>query len=245
MNEINSRQNVKFKTWLSLTEARGIKKSGLALISGEKLVQEFLRQNPSQAADLIYPPKAREIAAPKNVKSYSLSAPLFKSLDVLGTHAPLLCVRTPEIAEWKGGAPQGLELILALSDPGNLGALLRSAEAFGVTRVILTQESAMPFLPKTIRASSGAVLRISLCKFSLPLAEVTADSLYALDMNGTDIRQFQWPNDLYLVLGEEGRGIPPSLKTKTLTIPMARTVESLNAMVAASIALFSYRSSTL
>lgn len=240
MNEITSRQNVKFKFWLALHEARGIKKHGSALISGEKLVREFLAQNPECASDLIYPPKSAEISAPKNVKHYRLQSSLFKALDLLGTQSPLLSVRPQEIETWSGGAPRGLQLLVALSDPGNMGALLRSAEAFGVARVILTQEACSPFLPRAIRASSGAVFRLPLARAEKSLSDIDLENAYALDMAGDNLWRFQWPHNLYLVLGEEGRGIPQGKNLKTLSIPMAGHLESLNATTAASIALFCF-----
>lgn len=241
MNDISSRQNVKFKAWHTLLEARGIKKAARALISGEKLVREFLTQNPAAAEDLIYPPKAEEIDSPKNVKSYRLNAALFKELDVMGTKSPLLCVLTPELKVWKPSPAKGLELVVALSDPGNLGAVLRSAEAFGVTRVILTQEACSPFLPRSVRSSSGASFRIPLAKTDQPLNQISVSAGFSLDMDGEPLENFKWPRDLYLILGEEGRGVPQELKVKKLSISMAGKTESLNAMAAASIALFTYR----
>lgn len=241
MNDITSRQNVKFKTWQTLLEARGIKKAGRALIAGEKLVREFLLQNPEAAEDLIYPPEAKELPAPKTVRSYRLTAALFKVLDVMGTKSPLLCVRTPELKEWKSAPARGLELIVALSDPGNLGAVLRSAEAFGVTRVILTQEACSPFLPRAVRSSSGACFRIQIAKTDRALNQISVSGGFSLDMNGEKLEEFKWPRDLYLILGEEGRGVPQELDLKPLSISMSGKIESLNAMAAASIALYSYR----
>ena len=242
MNDITSRQNLKFKAWHALLEARGIKKAGRALISGEKLVREFLAQNPGDAGELIYPPKIQnEIPAPENVRSYRLNAALFKELDVMGTKSPLLCVNLPVIKTWSEGAPRGLELILALSDPGNLGAVLRSAEAFGVSQVILTQEACSPFLPRSLRAGSGASFRVPLVKAEKPLAQIKLTHGYALDMNGEKLEEFSWPRDLHLVLGEEGRGVPYELNLTPLSITMSGRVESLNAMAAASIALYTYR----
>lgn len=241
MNEISSRQNPKFKSWLSCQEGRGIKKGGRALISGEKLVREFLDQNPKLAEDLIYPAKFDEIAAPSHVKHYRLNSALFNAVDSLGTKSPVLCVKTPEIPTWPGGAPNGLELIVALSDPGNMGAVLRSAEAFGVRRVILTQEACSPFLPRAIRAASGAAFRLSVARVEKPLAQLDISNGCALDMHGEDLARFAWPHDLYLILGEEGRGVPESLKLKSLSIAMNGKTESLNATIAASIALFAYR----
>lgn len=240
MNEILSPQNAKFKVWSSLLEARGIRKNARALVAGRKLVREFLEQNPAQAEELLVSIKGEGISVPKHVKTYSLATPLFKELDVMGTKAPLLVVKTPALEKWQPDGPKGIELIVALSDPGNLGALLRSAEAFGVSRIILTEEACSPFLPKALRAGSGANFRLPLVTTG-PLKELKLNSGFALNMDGEDLTKFHWPRDLYLVLGEEGRGLPESLNLTSLSIKMAGQVESLNAMAAASVALFSYR----
>jgi TrmH family RNA methyltransferase len=237
--EITSRQNVRFKDWLSLLEARAIKKSARALVSGPKLVDEFLRDRAEAVQECLAPLKS---AAPRAVKTFFLSAPLFKELDVLGTGSPLLVVETPGVSEWVIEPPRGLQLIVALSDPGNLGALLRSAEAFEAARVVLCEESSSPFLPKVTRGAALANFRVPLARTG-SIRDLRVEGGFALDMRGEDIRGFKWPRDLYLVLGEEGRGLPEGLAVTKIKIPMAGHVESLNASAAASIALFSYRSS--
>ncbi len=240
MSAIESRSNAKFKAWCTLLDGRGIKKAGRALISGRKLVDEFLARAPELAEDLLVPPKGDELVPPAGVRVHHLSSPLFRELDVMGTGTPLLIVRTEPLADWQSEPPQGLQLIVALSDPGNLGALLRSAEAFSVSRVILTEEACSPFLPKSIRASGGASLRLSLARTG-PLAKLQISDAFALDMGGEDLSRFTWPKNLYLLLGEEGRGVPEGLGLRRLSIRMGGHTESLNATTAAAIAMYSYR----
>jgi RNA methyltransferase, TrmH family len=241
IKEIASSHNPNYKRWLSLLESKGIKKEKRAIVSGEKLVTELLAQVSHIVEDLILPPKA-ELTATGPRMYRLMTGALFKELDVIGTKYPLAVVRVPEIEPWDPAVPpKGLELVVAMSDPSNLGAILRSAEAFGVSRVILTKESASPYLPKAMKASGLASLRLTLASAG-SLAELPLDDGYALDMNGLDIAAFEWPRNLYLVLGEEGRGVPDSLALKRLKIPMASATESLNATVAGSIALYGYRS---
>lgn len=240
MNEISSAHNPKYRRWLSLLEAKGIRKEKCAIVSGEKLVAELLDQAPHIVEEIILPPKGElEVDGPR---AYRLqTGALFKELDVVGTKYPLAVVRTPDIEEWNPTVkPRGLELIVGLSDPSNLGAILRSAEAFGATRVILSKESASPFLPKALKASGLASLRVPLASGGV-LAELPLANGYALDMEGASLDAFEWPKDLYLVLGEEGRGVPDSLALKRIKIPISSATESLNATVAGSIALYSYR----
>lgn len=174
----------------------------------------------------------------------ALARSIFEELDVSGTHHPLLLTRTPEIADADlSKAPEGLEVLCALGDPSNVGALLRSAAAFGASKVILLRECASPFHPKAVRAASASTLLTALERGpsikDLPGATINGPVL-ALDMNGRDLGKFEWPKNARLLIGEEGPGVPSSKSFEFLSIPMAKDVESLNATVAASVALYSY-----
>jgi RNA methyltransferase, TrmH family len=236
---ITSSHNAKFKHWQSLLEARGIKKAGKALVSGRKLVAELVEQIPSMIDEILLPPKTEMQV--DGIKVYQLSGSLFKTLDVIGTKGPIAVVAVPSVQEWKQESPRGLELIVSLSDPSNLGALIRSAEAFGVRRVVLTRECASPFLPKAIKASALSCFRVQLAE-TASIQELQIANAAALDMSGQPLPEFKWPKDICLVLGEEGQGLPEHLQVKKLKIPMHGRVESLNATVAASLAMYSYAS---
>ena len=116
----------------------------------------------------------------KKAKTAQLPADLFAQLDVLGTHFNILTIEQPEIAtinDIDAHKPRGMEVVLPIGDPGNLGALIRSCEAFSISRVILTKEAAHPFLPKTVKASVAAYLRT-------PLARGPALAQFADSHNG-------------------------------------------------------------
>jgi TrmH family RNA methyltransferase len=133
-----------------------------------------------------------------------------------------------------GYAPRGIEVVMPVGDPGNLGALIRSCEAFAVPRAILTQEAAHPLLPKAVKASAGSVLRLPMLHgpalFEFP------DSCIALDTDGTPLDDFDWPANGLLVVGEEGPGFSAKKFKRRIRVP-TQNVESLNVVVAASIAL--------
>ncbi len=238
MKEITSKHNAKFKMWLSLLDSKGIRKEGLCLASGEKVIAELLREDAERIVEFILPPKGE--APHSQISAFRLPGELFHELDVIGTRSALAVVRGTELNAWSASEPEGIQLILALSDPNNLGALLRSCEAFQVQNIILTKECCSPFLPKAIRASSGSVFRLPLVA-GPSIKDLSLKSGYGLDMNGENIYDLAWPKDMHLVLGEEGQGLPESLSLKRVKIPMAKSIDSLNAMAAASIALFSYR----
>jgi RNA methyltransferase, TrmH family len=176
------------------------------------------------------------------------SKALFEQLDQFGTHAPLLALTTHELEPADlTQAPKGLEILCAMSDPSNVGALLRTAAAFRASKVILLKESASPFHPRAVRAASAATLSVSLFKGPSiqELPKISGEGpapIVALDMFGEKITGFDWPKDTRLVIGEEGQGVPQPEAFRTISIPIAPGVESLNATVAASIALYAYRS---
>ena len=179
VKRITSRDNPTYRRLVSLLNSTGIKKHGEFLLSGRKLVSEFLPREPQGKPsdlkaiiiaenhdELLEQLPAATAAAQNTAKSLpviALPKDLFAELDTHGTHFPLLWGVAPEIpAARLSEPPRGLELILALANPLNLGAALRSAEAFSVNQVVLLKECAHPFLPKVLRASSGSALRLNL-----------------------------------------------------------------------------------
>lgn len=242
MIQITSRDNPNFRLWKSLLSSKGIKREGLFLLSGEKLVREVAFERRFEIVTELVGPSDEPLTQARH--ACRLPAELFRELDELGTHHPLLVLKTPEIRPWEPGLTvhsEGLELFCPLGDPQNLGAVLRSAEAFGVDKVVLLEEAANPFLPKAIKASAGSSLRVKLER-GPRLSELTG-SFYALDLEGAPLPQFRWPAAARLLIGEEGTGLKhlsPQARIQALSIPTAG-VESLNAGVAAGIALFHYR----
>lgn len=197
--------------------------------------------------------RARELTA-KNEPRFSLIAlarEIFDALDVAGTHDPLLLTHTPDISDARlDQPPAGLEILCALGDPLNVGALMRSAAAFGASRIVLLKECASPFHPKAVRAASASTLLTPLARGpSIKDLPALADStrlvgpVLALDMLGKSLNGFKWPANARLLIGEEGQGVPSSKAFEFLSIPMDKNVESLNATVAASIALYAYGAS--
>jgi tRNA G18 (ribose-2'-O)-methylase SpoU len=239
MLKIESAQNATFKKLLSLTSSKGLKEEKLFLLSGEKLVREFLAK---PGLKISHELTSRALKPLTKTDAIQLSPALFDQLDVLGTGFNILVLEQPSIAALKASdlasyRPKGIEVVLPVGDPGNLGALIRSCEAFGTPRVILTKEAAHPFLPKSVKASAGSVLRLRLAH-GPALTDFPANCI-ALDMDGTPLKKFIWPANGLLVVGEEGPGLGKKGKprfTNRIRIP-TEGVESLNAVVAASIAL--------
>ena len=238
---LESAQNPRVKLWLGLSEPRAIRKSGRFLLAGRKTVPEALKRWPAQFETIIAADETalRDAAIPDEMARVLVPKAIFERLDLAGTGFALLVGRVPEMPKTDlSVAPQGLELVCALSDPNNLGALVRSAAAFNVSRLILMPECAHPFHPRALRAGSNAIFELQLeTASSWEALDDARGPIFALDGHGTDMTSFGWPENLRLVLGEEGRGVPESLEMERLAIPTSGKVESLNAMAAASIAL--------
>ena len=202
-----------------------------------------MTQHPSQCLELIHRAKTPlPFSIPAHVKTYALSAPLIEKIDIFGTGAPLLICQVPPLpAANLEAKPRGLEILCPLGDPANIGALIRTAAAMGVERIILLKESAHPYHPKAIRAASGTTFTVSLVQGPSIRDLPETARWVTLDTQGESLPAFRWPKDVRLLVGEEGPGLPPATSGTRLAVPMTDSVESLNAVVATGIALYAYR----
>jgi len=136
--------------------------------------------------------------------------------------------------------------IAGAQDPGNLGTMLRSAEAFGAGGTILGEGTVSPFNLKVVRASAGSVFRLPLARGKLSEAvslmrQHGVRLVATASHKGTPLDQAKLAGPLAIFIGSEGAGLPRDLikeMDEVVAIPQAPQVESLNAGVAASIVLY-------
>ncbi|MBP1740445.1 MAG: rRNA ((527)-N(7))-methyltransferase GidB [Deltaproteobacteria bacterium] len=248
VKEINSRQNRDFQAFLKILKGQGVKKQGLAFFSGPKQVREILTEFPEHCEGLIFSAKHEmpEGIPTRNLQTYSLSAELFKEVDAFGTNHPVLIVRVPLFPSWDAGASiKGCTLLIPFQDPSNVGAVIRSAAAFGVTKLVMLKEAAHPFHYKSTRAGGSALFRV-LIVYGPSIQELggAKSPIITLSAGGEDIRNYAFPERFCLLPGMEGPGLPVELRhLRSLSIPMERGVESLNASLATGIALYAWRCS--
>jgi RNA methyltransferase, TrmH family len=124
-----------------------------------------------------------------------------------------------------------------LSDPGNVGAVLRSAQAFGASAVALGPGTADPFSPKAVRASMGAIFAVPIARVG-DLGELPGRKVALIAGQGRALRELEL-NDVTLLIGAERDGLPAEVVAaadETAQIPI--TTHSLNAAMAATIALY-------
>jgi len=145
-------------------------------------------------------------------------------------------------------SPLGVAVVLdQVQDPSNVGAVIRSAEAFAAEAVVLTAGSAFPFLARALRASASSALRLPIVSGVTAADALSWARSQGGRLVGAEARDGQEPQalaeirPLVLVIGSEGRGISEEIGAALegrITIPLAGRVESLNAAVAAAVLLY-------
>jgi TrmH family RNA methyltransferase len=185
------------------------------------------------------------------IRVYQLGPGVVEKVADTVTPQPLLAVvRTPvgtldDLAE-----ATFVVVCVDVRDPGNAGAVIRSADAAGADAVVCCAGTVDPFNPKTVRASAGSVLHLPVVAGGEPADVLDAlkarglRCLAAVAHGGTDYTAVDLRSPLALVLGNEGAGLPDTLGEKLdlgVTIPMAGRAESLNVSMAAAVLCFEVR----
>lgn len=247
MESITSRQNALMTHLRKLAASRSYRRAcGEYLCDGVKLLDEALKWG-APLVTAVFSEGVDAPALPPNVRSVCVPRDVMRSISPMETpQGALFTVKLPQPA-----LPETLNgtryLVLdGVQDPGNVGTILRTADAFGCEAVLLVNACADVYNPKTARATMGAVFRI-------PTYACTVDELGALltrsglPLYGTALREDT--EDIRSVslaraavaIGSEGRGLSEELLSrceKTLKIPMQPRCESLNAAMAAGVVLW-------
>lgn len=153
---LRSADNARFRTWKSLLASRGVKKEGLALVTGKAAI-EVLAGEPDAVTAVLAREGAKTVPEQIGFESTLLSAELFEQLAPASGALPAVVVTVPAI-EPAGRLPERC-IITALQDPAELGALVRTAVYFGWTEIVLAKEAANPFHPDALAAAGLAAFR--------------------------------------------------------------------------------------
>jgi RNA methyltransferase, TrmH family len=225
-------------------------------IEGPNLVLEALRAGITlktlffaEGSERVYDETSRSYPQILDIESILLPRDLLNS--ALTTEAPQPIAALAEAPLWNWDSlsrnPADPILVLAaIQDPGNLGTIVRSAEAFGAAGLIALPGTVSPWNPKALRASAGSVFRVPYLaaapKEAFDYLRRTVHHIFTTAVEGA-----QSANDanlaapFALIIGNEGNGVPPEISShadSALTIPTPGAVESLNAAIAASILLY-------
>jgi len=199
--------------------------------------------------DLPEAPEIRQGACARGAPLFELADTVLESLQDARTPQPVLTLvgakaHTLDDCVGEGGNPL-LVLAHGIQDPGNMGSILRTADAAGATGLLTGGGSADLHHPRAVRASMGSIFR-------LPTFAVEGETLAALRRRGlrlvgtapgggTPYRSTDLRGPLVLLLGAEGRGLPPALSSEldeAVSVPMRAGVESLSVGAAAAVLLF-------
>jgi TrmH family RNA methyltransferase len=215
-----------------------------AIRSGLRFKAVFFRNSAENRAQRLLP----QLAA--NVETLLLPDKLFASAvpseSPQGVAALVRC-KSFKLEDFLAKSQAGPLLAIAgVQDPGNLGTILRSAEAFGAGGILLGEGTVSPFNSKVIRASAGSVFRLPIIQAKLPkildqMRELGLRLIATSSHKGTPLDQAMLTGPLAIFIGSEGAGLPHDLlteMTEVIAIPHSPSVESLNAGVAASIVLY-------
>ncbi len=241
--EITSESNPSYRRYLDLLTGAGIRKHGEAIIAGARPRDEIIGLRPQSVLAWLSGPIGPPPPDPA-IPWVRMSEGLLKPLDHAGTRAPLIVVRAPEFERFRDEDPWplGCTLFVPFQDPENVGAVIRSAAAFGVARVVLSREAAHPFHPRASRAAGPALFQVPLL-IGPAIGDLSARDtpLIALDTSGTPLDHLDFPTRFGLVVGVEGPGLPERFRAgPRARIPIQPAVESLNAATATAVALYAW-----
>jgi TrmH family RNA methyltransferase len=242
--EITSLQHPIVKHFVKLRKSRAFRKeTGSALIVGTKLVKELAAKFPLKT---LFMEKGSEKIACKAENCFVVTAEILKKITGLETAEPYAA----EITLPQAGSLKGKKFLLALdgiSDPGNLGTLLRTALALGWEGVFITDESTDPFNEKALRAAKGSTFHLPIQEGSREelneLIEKNGLQVYLAESEGKDVGEVEFSSPLILVLGSEAHGVRflSKKKASVLSIPMDKKMESLNVAAAGAILMYLMR----
>jgi len=244
---VTSRANARVKQLRAAFAGQARLASGLIAIEGEHLLEEALKSG--QALKTVFVSERREVPefVPRVVEVVRLANDVFQSCVETQTPQGIAALLVPPVGtidEMLRGNPLIL-IAVGLQDPGNLGTLVRSAEAFGATGVMTTPGTVSVWNQKAIRASAGSVFRVPVASADSAAMEVLEQQgvrlLAALKDDATPIDQASLAGPIAFLIGNEGAGLSADwirMADERVTIPCPGWVESLNAAVAGSLLLY-------
>ncbi len=254
LRKIDSRQNALVKEFRKAFRTGGPTEDGYCAIESVKTIEEAIRSGLRLRA-VIFSESARNRAQrllpqlSNHVETVVVADEVLAS--AVATETPqgvAALVKVPAYAlDQIIDGPDPLVVVAAgVQDPGNLGTMVRSAEAFGAAGLLTTEGSAERFNPKVIRASAGSMFRLPVARIDSPqmVAALRAKGVRLVATSshkGTPIDAANLTGGVALFIGNEGAGLPKALAREmdeSVVIPHAAGVESLNAGVAASIVLY-------
>ncbi len=253
MKRIESIQNALVKHWKKLVQTRKERdQSKEFILEGFHLVEEALKQRDSFLTLI----KREDVELPSHwqtqeVQIIEVNAAVANEIAETGSSQGVFAhCKQPQSGETLQGHWKKLLLIDSVQDPGNLGTMIRTADAAGMDAVILGKGTVDPFSPKTVRSAQGSHFNIPLIRGELQefVRQLKATNIPVFGTgltNAVDYLNVEIEGAFAVILGNEGSGVHPELLSQTdknVKIPMYGKAESLNVAVATGILLYTYKS---
>lgn len=255
MEQISSRQNTLVKRLRALAHDRGAE--GEVLLDGVHLIEEALASGVELRLVLVAgdamddaPGALAARAAARGARTIMISRSVAEAISPVRTPTGIIAVATLRACSLDSmlqRTPQLLVMLDHVQDPGNLGAVVRTAEGCGATGLITGAGTADPFGWKALRGSMGSAFRVpiagveSLAEAITSVKRAGVHVFATVPRGGTPLHEATLTGPSAFVLGGEGAGLPKAILDAAdagITIPMRGRVESLNVSVAAALVLY-------
>lgn len=240
---INSRNNQLIKKIRSLKEKKFRDEFNVYLVEGVKLVKEVL----SLSLPVEHVVATEEgLSLIGNIVDENLVTTVTESVfeSISGEVTPqgvLAVVKKPVEKSVESGASVFLDCV---ADPGNVGAIIRTAAASGYKTVYITEGSADAYSPKSVRASMGGIFKVNVVTGKrADLISKIQEPVIVADMHGENLFEFE-KGEYCLVIGNEANGVSQEMRNiakRKVSIPMYNGMESLNASVSAGILMYALK----
>ncbi|WP_059171351.1 RNA methyltransferase [Bacillus sp. FJAT-27445] len=251
MKHIQSAQNPQVKQWKKLAMKKERERTGLFLAEGYHLVEEALK-SPGTVTELIVsdgtdiPPRIDYKDTPVTV----VSRDIFKNMSETETPQGIMAICRQQFNEASLESAQSFLLLDAVQDPGNLGTMIRTADAAGIDAVIAGTGSVDLYNPKVLRSAQGSHFHLPVFSGELeewiPKLVEKGITVYGTALEGArDYTEVTPASRFALLVGNEGNGVAKGLLEKTnenLYVPIYGKSESLNVAIAAGVLLYYLRS---
>ena len=240
---INSRSNQYIKKIRSLKDKKFRDEFNLYLVEGVKLVREVLSLSLPIESIIATEDGFNKLAVAVNENLVTkVTESVFESISNEVTPQGVLAVVKKQISEKiDNGASVFLD---GVADPGNVGAIIRTAAASGYKNIYLAHGSADAYSPKSVRASMGGIFKVNIIEGEREqLIKKIKEPIVVADMLGKNLFEFE-KGEYCLVIGNEGNGVSEQLKKiaqHIVSIPMQNGMESLNASVSAGILMYALK----
>ena len=236
----------KFKLVQNLSKKSFRKKHQAYIVEGYTMVDELLQNHPEQIEFIVITEKYKDLKTIENL--FVATDKEFQELSTLSTPDGILAVCKIQQTQLDLNSAKKLVLLNNISDPGNLGTIIRTANWFNVDYLLLTKNSVDCFNPKVVQASMGALFRLPVVfidDIEQLMQKLKNDKFTSigLSLNGNSNLSLQTQEKLVLIFGSESHGIPNTIESQIdylYKIPGNPQVESLNLSISAGIAMHQF-----